>query len=259
MTYSHILLEHDGPIATVTLDRPRHHNAFDETLVDELTHAYATLSQEQGVRAVVLKGSGKSFCAGADLEWMARMASFSREQNLEEARRMQRMFAAIADCPKVTLASVQGPAMGGGAGLVAACDVAVADHAAVFGFTEARLGLAPAVIAPYVIRKIGMGAARALFVTGETFSADRACEIGLVQEVEGFSVDTAVRRKLEAILQTGPGAIGAIKRLLAEIGEQPAAQVSEVTVACIADLRVSEEGQEGIRAFLEKRKPRHAL
>jgi methylglutaconyl-CoA hydratase len=255
MEYTQILLDSQPPVATITLNRPEQHNAFDETLIAELTDCYTRLSAEPEVRAIVLKGAGKSFCAGADLEWMGRMAEYSREQNLADARTLQAMFAAIADCPKVTLARVHGAALGGGAGLVAACDIAIAAHDVTFGFTEVRLGLAPSVIAPYVLQKIGVGPARALFVTGERFGADIALRLGLVQEVEAWSLDNAIQKKLEGILQAGPEAVAAVKRLLKEIAGRTPTEAAEATVECIASLRVSAEGQEGINAFLEKRKP----
>jgi methylglutaconyl-CoA hydratase len=255
MEYRCILVEQAGAVATVTLNRPDQHNAFDDTLISELTDYYRAVSAREDVRAVILRGAGKSFCAGADLEWMGRMAGYSREENLADARRLQEMYSAIAECPKVTIARVHGIALGGGAGLAAVCDVALAAHDAVFAFSEVRLGIAPAVIAPYVIQKIGVGAARALFVTGERFGADVAARIGLVQQVEAFSLDSAVHKKTDDILMAGPLAVAAVKKLLRDIGGRTIAEAADDTVACIASLRVSEEGQEGIRAFLEKRKP----
>jgi methylglutaconyl-CoA hydratase len=258
MTYTHILLDLQPPIATVTLNRPEQHNAFDDTLIAELTDCIGRLNQEESIRVIVLCGAGSSFCAGADLEWMGRMAGYSRDQNLQDARRLQGMFAGIAESPKVTIAKVHGPAMGGGAGLVAVCDVAVASHGATFAFSEVKLGIAPAVIAPYVIQKVGVGNARAFFVTGEKFVADVAARIGLVQEVEAFSVEGAVHKKIESILSAGPSAIAATKQLLREIAAKTPQEAADLTVQAIADLRVSPEGQEGIRSFLEKRKPNFA-
>jgi methylglutaconyl-CoA hydratase len=255
MTYSNLLVTIEGGAATVKLNRPERHNAFDETMIAELTDAFVKLNRDDAVRAIILDGEGDSFCAGADLEWMGKMAGFSREQNLEDARALQRMFATIDASPKPTIARVHGAAYGGGAGLVAVCDVSLAGKDAKFGFTEARLGIVPAVIAPYVVRKVGLGAAQALFVTGERFGPDVALRVGLVQEVEAFDLAGAVQKRVNAILQCGPKAIAEIKRLLRSIEGRAADQVAEETTSCIAELRVSPEGQEGIRAFLEKRNP----
>lgn len=255
MSYIGLELNVEGGAATVKLNRPEVHNAFDETLIAELTDAFTRLNADDAVRVIVLDGEGSSFCAGADLTWMRKMAGYSREENLEDSRKLLHMFQAIDESPKVTIARVHGAAFGGGAGLVAVCDVALAGKDAKFGFTEARLGIAPAVIAPYVVRKIGIGAARALFLTGERFGSDVALRVGLVQEVEAFDLAGAVHKRVEAVLACGPQAIVAIKNLLKSIEGKHPAEVAEETVACIADLRVSPEGQEGIRAFLEKRTP----
>jgi methylglutaconyl-CoA hydratase len=258
MTYTHILLDLQPPVATVTLNRPEQHNAFDDTLISELTDCFSRLNGDESLRIIVIAGAGSSFCAGADLEWMGRMVGYSHEENLRDAGKLQRMFATIAESPKVTIAKVHGPAIGGGAGLVAVCDVAVASHGATFAFSEVKLGIAPAVIAPYVIQKVGVGNARAFFVTGERFGSDVAARIGLVQEVEAFSVDGAVNKKIESVLSAGPSAIAATKQLLREIAGRTPEEAADATVRAIAELRVSPEGQEGIRAFLEKRKPNFA-
>ncbi len=280
MTNDCLLVEQNNPIATITLNRPQAHNAFDETLIGEITACFERLSDDTGVRAIVLRGAGESFCAGADLHWMRRMADYSEEENRADAANLQRMFAAIAACPKPTLARVHGAAIGGGAGLVAVCDIAIASSDTKFAFSEVRLGLVPAVIAPYVLQKIGMGASRALFVTGERFGADEALRLGLIQQVApdedyiksmgleavqrlglakqikpASELDAAVQKKIELILQAGPQAIAVAKRLLNDIADNTPEQAAETTIACIAALRVSPEGQEGIRAFLEKRKP----
>jgi methylglutaconyl-CoA hydratase len=251
-----LLITSNVAIATVTLNRPELHNAFDEALIGELTDTFTRLGADPEIRVIVVTGAGSSFCAGADLDWMRRMAGYSRAENVEDARTLQRMFAAIYDCPKVTIARVNGAAMGGGAGLVAACDIAIAAEEAKFGFTEVRLGLAPAVISPYVLQKIGPGAARALFVTGERFDAEEARRIGLVQAVvPADDLDTVVEEKGKQVLQAGPQAIAASKQLLRDIADKTPAEAADRTVHAIADLRVGSEGQEGIRAFLEKRKP----
>ena len=253
---THLLSDISGPVARVTLNRLNVHNAFDNALVAELSEAFTRLSEECSVRIVVVTGAGASFCAGADLAWMERMAGYTREENVADARGLQQMLAAIAECPKVTVARVNGAAMGGGAGLVAACDIAIAAEDAAFAFSEVCLGLAPAVIAPYVVQKIGTGAARALFVTGEKIDAAEAKRLGLVQQVvPAAELDAAVSKTVQRALGAGPEAVAAVKRLLREIEGKASGAVAGITTECIADLRVSAEGQEGIQAFLEKRKP----
>lgn len=259
MPYTTLHVEQQEPIVWITLNRPDVHNAFDETLIAELTDVFVDLSTQQNVRAVVLQGAGASFCAGADLNWMRRVADYSHTQNLQDAAELERMFATIAACPAVTIARVHGAAIGGGAGLVAVADIAVASEETVFAFSEVRLGLAPAVIAPYVLQKVGVGMARAWFVTGERFHAGDAWRAGLVQQVVPTAdMDTAVQNRVKAVLQAGPGAVAAVKRLLREISGLSPEQAGALTTECIATLRVSPEGQEGIRAFLEKRRPRFA-
>jgi enoyl-CoA hydratase/carnithine racemase len=256
MDNRHVSLEIRDGVATITLDRPEVHNAFDEQLIAELTANIGSASDDAAVRVIVLRGNGPSFCAGADLAWMKRMAAYSREENVEDAWNLQRLFAAIAKSPKVTIARVHGAAIGGGAGLAAACDIAIATAEAMFAFSEVRLGLVPAVIAPYVIRKIGIGAARALFVTAERFTAETALRIGLIQQiVTANELDSAVEATARRIRGTGPTAVATAKDLMDRIAGLSPVQAAGVTVECIADLRVTAEGQEGIRAFLEKRRP----
>lgn len=260
MTYSFLKLDVDGAVATVTLNRPDRRNAFDDRLIDELAQAFRAVDAEDRVRAVVLCGEGKSFCAGADLEWMGRMAGYSREENLDDAGRAQAMFDSLDRCSKVTIAAIHGAAVGGGAGLAACCDIAIAAQGTVFAFSEVRLGIAPSIIAPYVLRKIGMGHARALFVTGRRFDAAEASRIGLVQQVvEAEHLDAVVASVVGEVLQSGPSAIAAIKSLLRDLpAESDPDVVRAVTVDLIARLRVSDEGQKGLKAFLEKRKPNFA-
>ena len=246
----------DGPVARITLNRPDVHNAFDEESIHALTGAFTALGQEPAIRAIVLTGEGRSFCAGADLNWMKHVARYSLEENVADARHLQQMLAAMANCPKPTIARVHGIARGGGTGLVAACDIAIAAESVQFAFSEVRLGLVPAVIAPFVLEKIGPGAARALFVSGAAFPAAEAHRLGLIQQVvPDAELDAAVDRTLEEVLAAGPQAVAMLKRLLRRIEDKTPAEVAEDTVAALAAARVSPEGQEGIRAFLEKRRP----
>lgn len=246
-------------VVQVTLNRPEVHNALDEALIAALTEAVGAASADAHVRAVVLTGAGASFCAGADLAYMARTAALPREDNVADAQRLQRLMQALHECPKATIARVNGAAIGGGVGLLAACDLAVAADTARFGLSEVRLGLVPAVIGPYVLEKVGVGAARALFITGRRLAAQEALRIGLVQEVvPRQELDAAVDAMLEMVLKAGPGAIAAAKQLLNRIAGRPPAEVAALTAEMIADLRASPEAQEGMRAFLEKRTPSFA-
>ena len=234
--------ERDGPVYRVTLARPERRNAFDAALIAELTDAFSDVGE---ARAVLLEGEGSSFCAGADVEWQRSSIDLSYEENVEDAMRLYRMLEAIDGCPAPVVARVQGFALGGGSGVVACCDVAVATADAVFGFSEVRLGIIPAVISPFVLSKIGPGAARRYFLTGERFDAKTALRIGLVHEL-GDGVEHVV----EAILASGPEAVRAAKRL---VRERPAGRaLAEIAAA----RRTSDEGQEGLRAFLERRPAR---
>ena len=260
MAYDYLKAELENAVFTVTLTRPERHNAFDETLIAEITDAITWANASPHVRVIVLRGEGASFCSGADLNWMKRVAAYSIEENEADARIMQVMFETIANSPKVVVARVQGAAIGGGAGLVATCDIAIAADDTRFAFSEVRLGIAPAVIAPYVLRKIGVGAARALFLTGERFGAAEAYRLGLVQNVvSSYELDAAVNDKITALLQCSPAAITRIKQLVDDIVFQELSHAAPMTVRAIAELRVSAEGQEGIKSFLEKRKPNYAI
>lgn len=256
MSYEYLKTESTNAVFTITLTRPERRNAFDETLIAELTDAMNQANTAGQVRVIVLQSEGESFCAGADLNWMKKMAAYTREENEADARAMQIMYEAIADSPKATIARVQGAAIGGGAGLVAACDIAIASQEAKFAFSEVRLGIAPAVIAPYVLRKISPGAARELFLTGERFDAAEAFRLGLVQEVVlAPELDNTVAQKITTLLQGSPDAIAQIKTLLDTITFRSIPDVAPLTVRTIAEMRVSPQGQEGIAAFLEKRSP----
>jgi methylglutaconyl-CoA hydratase len=256
MSFSLLTRTDQDQVATVVLSRPDSHNALNAALIEELTRCFEEISEDDGVRAVVLAGEGRSFCAGADIGYMREMATFSYEENLEDARRLAMMYWTIDECPKPLVARVQGAAMGGGAGLVAVADVAVADAEARFAFSEVRLGIAPASISPFVVRKIGPSHARSLFVTGERFDAERACEIGLVHKVvSGDGLDSAVEEKVGRLLQGGPVAQATIKALLRRLETTEPMEAPGLTARVISELRTGEEGQEGLAAFLEKREP----
>jgi methylglutaconyl-CoA hydratase len=252
----HVELNRQGAVATVLIRRPQVHNAFNERTIGELQDAFRVAGDDVGTRLIILAGEGTSFSAGADLDWMRRAAELSEEENQRDAEALARMLRAVADCPCPVVARVQGSAFGGGAGLVAAADIAIAGESARFGFTETRLGLVPATIAPYVVEKIGAGWALRLFLTGERFGADRASAIGLVYRVvTDAALDAAVDEVVTALLAGGPEALRTCKQLIRQI-TAGSAGIDEYTSALIARVRSSEEGREGIRAFLEKRKPR---
>ncbi len=244
----------DDGVAWITLARPEVRNAFDAQLIAELTRLLGGL--DLATRAVVLGGEGDAFCAGADLNWMRSMADYSLEQNMADSRALAQMYRQLDELPMPLLARVNGAAIGGGAGLVAVTDIAVASNDAFFAFAEVRLGILPAVVSPYVVRKIGLAHATALFVTGLRFDARRALEVGLVEATAvAGDLDAAVRTYLDAILTAGPRAVNAAKRLARDVAGRPVAEVRDMTVERIAGIRVSAEGQEGMRAFLERRKP----
>jgi methylglutaconyl-CoA hydratase len=238
-------VERDGHLLRVTLARPERRNAFDAALIAELTQAFTEVGD---ARAVILAGDGPSFCAGADVDWQRSAIDLSYEENVEDAMRLYAMLEAIDGCPAPVLARVQGYALGGGSGLVACCDVAIAGEDAVFGFSEVKLGIIPAVISPFVVPRIGVGAARRYFLTGERFQAEVALRIGLVHEVAG-DLDAAVDQVVAELLSAGPEAAREAKRLLREL------PTGEATAHVAARLRASPEGQDGLRAFLERRNP----
>jgi methylglutaconyl-CoA hydratase len=244
-------------VAYVTLGRPAVRNAFNAELIGELHHTFEALGSDGSVRAIVLAGEGKTFCGGADVQWMRASLDLSRDDNLEDARRMSRMFRALDRCPKPVIARVQGAALGGGAGLVASCDVAIAASDALFGFTETKLGILPAVISPFVLAKIGTTHARALALTGERFGAERAQAIGLIHEIvpAEADLDAAVARVLGEVATASPTGIAATKALFAEVIASDYDATLDLTAQAIAAQRTSTEGQDGLRAFLEKRRP----
>ncbi len=256
MTEEHLIVERNGPVARVTLNRPDLRNAFDDAMVEGLERAAESLGADPAVRVVVLAGAGKSFCAGADLNWMKRMVDYTDEANLADSVSLARMFETWNALPRPVVGRIHGAAIGGGTGLVAVCDVAVAAAGTVFAFSEVRLGILPAVISPFVLAKIGPAAARELFLTGERFDAARARETGLVQRVvDPGALDAEVEAVTEALLAGGPRAQASVKALLPLVAGKSPADARRHTARSIADARAGEEGQEGMRAFLERRSP----
>ena len=245
MTEAGLDVHRDGDVLRVTLTRPERRNAFDAALIAALADAFGDVGD---ARCVVLAGEGQSFCAGADVEWQRASIDLSFDENVEDAMRLYRMLEAVDACPAPVVARVQGYALGGGSGLVACCDIAVAAPDAVFGYSEVRLGIIPAVISPFVLPRIGPGAARRYFLTGERFDAETALRIGLVHEV-AEDLDGAVAAVVESLLLGGPEAVRAAKQL---VREHP---TGEATAQIAAHRRTSEEGQDGLRAFLDKRRP----
>ena len=249
----------EGPVARLRLDRPQLHNAFDAGLIAGLTEALDELGRDPGVRVVVLEAAGPSFSAGADLHWMRGMAEASEADNREDSLKLARLMRTLDTLPKPTLARVHGAAFGGGVGLVACCDIAIATRNATFGLTEARLGLLPAVISPYVIDAIGPRQARRWFATAERFDAAEAHRIGLVHQLvdDEAALDAAVQVQTDLLLQAGPIAAATAKALVRRVahGETDADAIDAANAALIAALRVSPEGQEGLAAFLGKRRP----
>ena len=254
--FTRLDLRQDGPVARVTLARPDVRNAFDDVLVAELTSVFLDFVGDRETRVVLLAGQGPSFCAGADIAWMRRAGGYSREENEADAERMARMLRAIDSCPKPVIALAHGAAIGGGVGLVAAADIAIAAEGTVFSLAEVKLGILPSVISPYVLRAIGPRVARDLFLTGDRFDAKEAFRIGLVHAVvPPADLELAARRKVESLLSSGPEAVEVAKRLIGQVAGKTPDEAMPLTVRTIAERRASEEGKEGLSAFLEKRPP----
>ncbi|MGR4065925.1 MAG: enoyl-CoA hydratase-related protein [Vulcanimicrobiaceae bacterium] len=246
-------------VARVTLARPEVRNAFNAEVIGELREIFEQLAKHETVRAIVLAGEGNVFCGGADVNWMRDSLALSFDQNVGDAERMSSMFRAIDRCQHPVVARIQGAALGGGAGLAAVCDVAVASDDAVFGFTETKLGIIPAVISPFVLAKIGRSQARAYFLTGERFDAERAREIGLVHRVVPIAqLDVEVDSVVAELLASAPTAVAAAKQLVVDVSDADYDATLSLTSNAIARQRVSPEGQEGLRAFLERRKANFA-
>ena len=244
-------------VARITLARPEVHNAFNAGMIAELARAFDGVKADPSVRVVVMTGEGKSFCAGADINWMREIIDYSYEQNLAESLLLAETLHKLYALPKPTVAMVNGTAIGGGNGLLSACDIAVAAEEAYFGLSEVKIGLVPAAISPFVIRKIGESRAREYFLTGKRIPARKAEEIGLVNQVApGEKLEEAVEELVELILAGGPEALASCKELIYKVSELSLDDVKEFTARMIANLRISEEGQEGMASFLEKRKPK---
>ena len=249
-------IDHAG-VATVTMNRPDVHNAFDDKVILQLIQIFEKVARDPKIRVMVLQSTGKNFCAGADLNWMKRMANYTFEQNVTDANNLAKMLQTLNTLPKPTIAKVKGAAFGGAVGLVACCDIAIASRLSKFCLSEVKLGLIPATISPYVINAIGERESRRYFMTAEVFSARRARRIGLINEaVTEEELDGEIESIIQHILKNGPMAVTAAKQLISDVKNEPLSdELIEKTSLRIATMRVSNEGQEGISAFLEKRSP----
>ena len=257
MTYKTIIVDSQGAMLHVTLNRPEMRNAFNEDLITELTKVFSEEARDDSVRVVLLKGAGKVFCSGGDLQWLKKSVTFTREQNYEDARRFLLLLETINDLPKPVVGRIHGAALAGGMGLVVCCDYVIASKETLFGFTEVQIGLVPAVIGPFVVTKIGQSHARSLFLSGEKITAARACEIALIHQVveSEADLDPAVAKLTGALLAASPRALRTAKSFLQELKGKPLKDQYVLAAHTLADIRVTGEAQEGIRAFLERRKP----
>lgn len=261
MSYETIALTTDARgVATLTLNLPDKHNALTPAMIGELHAAAGALAADDAVRVVVLTGAGRSFCAGGDLGWMRAQFEATREQRIAEARKLARMLGALNDLPKPLIGRVNGQAYGGGMGLLSVCDTCIAAEGARFGFTEARLGLVPATISPYVLARMGEGMARRVFMSARLFGAEEACVLGLVARVmPADALDQAVEEEVSAYLACSPGAVAGSKRLARSLGPVIDEATVERTIAALADAWETPDGQEGVAAFFERRQPRWAV
>ena len=257
MEFSTIKYEVDNRVARVTFNRPEIHNAFNNTVITEMQQVFNEIKKDDNIRVVVLTGAGKSFCAGADLNWMRSVVNQSFEQNLAESNALAELFHSMYSCKRPIIGRINGAAIGGGTGFVAVCDIAITARSAVFSFSEVKIGVVPACIGPYVVKKIGEGKTRELFITGERMNAERAHEVGLVNRVvDNDQLDSEVDKLIKFILSSGPEAVAMAKKLIGEVPAMTPEQFKPYTAEMIARLRLSDEGQEGMDAFLNKRKPR---
>jgi methylglutaconyl-CoA hydratase len=256
MSYETLVSTKKDDVLTVALNRPDVHNAMNDVLINELTRCFQQLSHDDSITAVILTGQGKSFCAGADLTWMKNMVHFSKEENIKDSHLLLDMYDSIYTCPKPVIGRINGPAFGGGLGLIAVCDISLTVPDMKFGFSEVKLGIIPAVISTYVAKRMSPADMRRLFITGERFDSMTAQKIGLIDTVvPPDTFDDAVASYVEQLRFSGPQAIKEIKQLIERLGTMHIKEYKEFTVEKISDLRVSHEGQEGITAFLQKRKP----
>jgi methylglutaconyl-CoA hydratase len=257
MKYEMIEVLKDNDVATLTLNRPEVHNAMNERLVREITNCFKELANDEKIKVIVLTGKGESFCAGADLNWMKSMVMYSKEENIRDSRLLLDMYDAIYNCPKPVIGKINGHAFGGGTGLIAVCDINIAAIGSKFAFSEVKLGIIPSVISTYVVRRIGISNMKRLFITGERFNSEYAKEIGLIDFVtEKDDFNSTVERYVEQLRSSSPKAIKEIKNLVNNYKKMDIERYKEFTVEKISELRVSEEGQEGMNAFLEKRRPK---
>jgi methylglutaconyl-CoA hydratase len=256
MNYETLVITKKDDITTVTLNRPDVHNAMNETLMNELTHCFQHLSVDDSVTAVILTGNGKSFCAGADLSWMKKMVTYSMAENKKDSRLLLDMYETIHSCPKPVIGRINGAAFGGGIGLLAVCDITITMPEVLFAFSEAKLGIIPSVISTFVAPRMMPATMRRLFITGERFDAAAAQRTGLIDIiVPAERLDETVVSCIEQVRSSGPNAIKEVKHLIYHLQEMDMKEFKKYTVEKISELRVSEEGQEGIKSFLEKRKP----
>ncbi len=252
-----ILYEVENSIAYIILNRPEVHNAFNNVMISELIAVFDDIKEDADIRVVILTGKGKSFCAGADLNWMRKVKDYSYDKNLKGSLELSELFHKIYTSPRPTVARVNGIAIGGGTGLVAVCDIAVAAEKAKFSFSEVKLGLIPACISPYVIKKCGEGKCREFFLTGERMTAEKACNAGLINFVAPLEeIDKIVDNLVNQLISSGPVAISKCKELLRRVPEMSLEKAGKYTAEVIAQMRMSNEGQEGMNAFLQKRKPK---
>ncbi len=256
MVYTTLTFEKKDNVARITFNRPEIHNAFNGTVISEMQDVFDSIAKDDSIRVVVLTGKGKSFCAGADLNWMRGVIKQSFDENLAESNALADLFYSIYRCKRPVIGRINGAAIGGGTGFVAVCDIAIASRSAIFSFSEVKIGVVPACIGPYVIKKMGEGKARELFITGERMRGDRAFEVGLVNKVvDDDQLDQDVEDLIQSILSSGPEAVAMAKRLVAEVPSMSPEEFKPYTAEMIARLRISDEGQEGMDAFLNKRKP----
>lgn len=254
--YQTIVAEIKDDIAYIKLNRPDIRNAFNEVMIAELNNAFLNLKEDNSLRAVVMTGEGKSFCAGADLHWMRKMKDYTYEENLKDALELAELMYNVYTFPRPVIGRINGAAIGGGTGLVAACDIVVAAESAKFSFSEVKIGLVPACISPYVVMRVGLSRSNRLFLTGERFKAKTAVKYGLVDEaVDDDDLDKSVEEVVKQVSNSGPQAMDVSKELLRKVGDYDFDELKKYTAEVIAKLRISDEGQEGLNAFLEKRSP----